>query len=120
MCRETASELLMRSDLLTRRAPASRAFSSVRSGLRAVCRAALKRETPDLMFSSASFCSRWEEASWLEEAARDLPAEDPEGLKGRDVADFALGIGGSAAIGACHAHFATIGTGIFAPTQPES
>ena len=36
MCRETASELLVRSDLPTRRAPASRAFFFVRSGLRAV------------------------------------------------------------------------------------
>ena len=33
MCTETASELTMTWDLLTRRAPASRAFSSVRSGL---------------------------------------------------------------------------------------
>ena len=41
---------------------------------------------------------RWEEASRLEEATRDLPSRDPEGLKGRDVADFGLGIGGSAAI----------------------
>src|SRR5271166_4629848 len=33
----------------------------------------------------------------LEEATRDLPSRDPEGLKGRDVAGFGLGIGGSAA-----------------------
>ncbi len=58
---------------------------------------------------------RWEEASQLEEATRDLPSRDPEGLQGRDFADFGLEIGGSAAtqpknivelkgrtIGACH------------------
>src|SRR5271166_4158471 len=33
----------------------------------------------------------------LGEATRDLLSRDPEGLKGRDVADFGLGIGGSAA-----------------------
>jgi len=76
---------------------------------------------------------RWEEASRLEEVTRELPSRDSEGLKGRDVAGFCLGIGGSAAtqpkniaelkgrtIGACHAHFETIGAGIFASTQPES
>ena len=40
---------------------------------------------------------RWEEASWLEEGTRDLPSRDPEGLQGRDFADFGLEIGGSAA-----------------------
>ena len=75
---------------------------------------------------------RWEEANRLEEATRDLPSRDLEGLKGRDVADFGLELGAQPrhnrknvaelkgrTIGACHAHFKT-GARIFAPTQPES
>jgi hypothetical protein len=55
------------------------------------------------------------------------------GSEGQGVADFGLGIGGSAAtrpkniaehkgrtIGACYAHFETIGACILAPHQPES
>lgn len=39
----------------------------------------------------------WEEASRLEEATRDLLSRNPEGLKGSDVANFGLRIGGTAA-----------------------
>jgi len=64
----------------------------------------------------------------------DLPSGDPERLKGRDVADFGLGIGGSAATqpkkhrrtqrqddwGLPRSFRNYWRAGIFAPTQPES
>ena len=51
----------------------------------------------DALQAATTSKSARSEPAGLRKATRDLPSRDPEGLKGTDVADVGLGIGGSAA-----------------------